>query len=132
MSSLGPIVCAGDRDLPPLTDVPDMRDAVTGMSAPITLVVYRIKAGKLGDAELVKFEVETEGFLRPSSAKELKIKDEGEGTRRWSYWALYVLNEPDVQIQDKIEFGGNRYSVVNSTDRRQHGFSVLGLTEDFR
>lgn len=127
-----PIVSAGERDLPDLVDVPDMREAITGMSRPMTLTISSIFAGPGGDAATKTRTVQTNGFLTASTAQKLKVKEDGSGTRTWRYWALYCLNNPEVRLQDSIAIDGIPYQVVAANDRSQHGYFQIGLSENFR
>jgi hypothetical protein len=132
MSLDAPIVSAGDRELPDLVDGPDMRDAVSGWSRPMVLEVVSLTAGKGGDAVEVRRRVDTAGFLFPAEPRKLDIKDEGEGTRKWRWFALYVLNDPHIRDGDKVEIDGVPFKAMKSWNLSQFGFMKYGVREDFR
>lgn len=132
MALSDPIICAGDRELPDLVDGPDMRDAVSGQARPMTLKIVSLTPDDGGDAKETSRLVQTSGFMLPAEARKLDIKPDGDGTRRWKYWELFVLNDPAFADGDKVEIAGLTYKVVKSWDFSQFGFLKFGVREDFR
>jgi hypothetical protein len=132
VSLADPIICAGAQDLPDMVDGPDMRETLTGMSRPIVLGVITLTPDEGGDAKESSRSVRTSGFLIPAEPRTLDIKDDGDGTRKWKYWALYVLNDPVVSAGDRITLKGVPYKVMKTWDWGQFGFHKFGIREDFR
>jgi len=131
MSLHSPLVCAGRRPLANLVDGPDMRDSIAGWSRPMVLEVVTLKAGQGGDAVETSRKVNADGFLDATTARELDIKEDGSGTRKWGYWKLHTLQDPALSVGDRLVIDGKRYKALTSQNRSQHGFWVFGLREDF-
>ena len=72
------------------------------------------------------------GFLDATTARKLDIKEDGSGTRKWGYWKLHTLQDPALEVGDRLVIDGKRYKALTSQNRGQHGFWVYGLREDFK
>ena len=132
MSLRTPLVLAGRQTLDNMVDGPDMRDAVAGWSRPMVLEIVTLKSGPGGDAVESDRSFPTDGFLAATTARELDIKEDGSGTRKWGYWKLHTLQDPALEVGDRLVIDGKRYKALTSQNRGQHGFWVYGLREDFK
>ena len=132
MSLDGPLICAGDVDLPDLVDGPDMRDAVLGNARPMILKVVTKVPDEGGDAKKYERLVKTSGFMVPSEPRKLDIKPDGDGTRKWRYWDVYVLNDPKIADGDEVVIAAVPYKVMKSWNWSQFGFFRFGVREEFR
>lgn len=129
MSIDAPIISANKLPLGIEVGGPDMRSTVQGWCKPMNLYIVTLTPGEGGDAVKSSRSVRTDGCLIQSKARDLDIKEDGDGTRGWRYWALYALTDPAMKIGDQVEFGGTPYRVMASWNRSQNGFFKYALRE---
>ena len=127
-----PIISAGKRPLTDLAPGPNMQTAVSGWCRPMTLAVTTVRAGKGGDAEKFSRQIQTDGFMVPGKPQELKIKEEGDGTRQWKFWTIYCLQDPQIKLGDVVAIAGRSFKAMGAWDFSQFGFWKFACTEDFR
>lgn len=127
-----PVISANRRPLFDNLNGPDMRQTVQGYSKPMVLEVISLTAGEGGDAVETTRTVNTDGYTIAMTARQLGIKDDGSGTRKWKYWSVFLMTDPGMSIGDKFKINGSLFKVIEQWDRSQNGFFKLNVVEDFQ
>ena len=83
------------------------------------------------DREVVEVQRKLEcfGVIQPFSARELKVKPEGE--RSWNWKMLHTTSDVDLRPDDEFYSNGVRYRVMSKFGYQEYGYSQYELIQDF-
>lgn len=127
----GPIIGAGLRGTirDAATPVPQVGSALRGWFKPMIIGLY---TAQIVDGSPVKklVEIATSGMIQAGDAEVLKLLPEGD--RSWKSVMLHVLPGLGLQTSDKIKIKGVNYTVMQSTDYEEYGFTQFDLVEGYR
>ena len=95
-------------------------------------LVLTIVNKSIKDYEVVEVQRKMEclGVIQPFSARELKIKPEGE--RSWGWKMLHTTLDVDLRPDDEFYVGATRYRVMSKFGYPEYGYNQYELIQDFQ
>lgn len=112
---------------------PIMGAAMAGWENPLQFI--KIK-DQIVDGVVVptRTSVFFKGVVQPFSPRKLYLKPEGQ--RSWTWLQVHAAVSPGQKIalipNDKIEWNGDLYKVMNQTDYSQNGYIEYEIVKDFQ
>jgi hypothetical protein len=110
------------------TQLPSVTSAVQAFFRPLILVFVQKTVVDFEISEARK-ELRCLGTIQPFSARELRIKPEGQ--RSWNWQMLHTT--PEVKLKNDMEFTaqGIRYRVMSQLGYQNYGYIMYELVQDY-
>lgn len=123
------VASASDRSVQDVASPqPNVRDTVLGWSEMLVLVrLYK----KIVNRENVNEEKEFTcmGMVQPFSARDLKVKPEGQ--RAWKWWMLHTTEQVALKPGEEFILKGTKYKVMSDLPYFRNGYYEYELIETF-
>ena len=109
--------------------LPQVRTTLNGWFQKLILTVVN---KNMVNHEIVEVQRKLEcfGVIQPFSARELKIKPEGE--RSWGWTMLHTTSDVDLRPDDEFYVGSTRYRVMSKFGYQKYGYNQYELIQDFQ
>ena len=119
------------RDLPfglAASALPNMSSALTGLFQPLNFILIQ-KSLVNGLLQEIETPVNTKGVREPWQPQALLVKPEGQ--RAWKWETLRCLPEVILVPDDRVNFDGSVYRVMQKYDYKEYGYVQYDIAQDF-
>ena len=82
-----------------------------------------------GYTEEIKSEVNTHAVRQPLQPTRLDLREQGE--RTWQHEMLHALPDLQLNIDDRVQYLGTTYRVVDRNAFPEYGYIQYNVTQDF-
>lgn len=108
--------------------LPNMSATVRSYFRPMKLVRVQKTVGGFEVAE-ERVELDCQGTIQPFSARELKLKAEGQ--RSWNWQMLHTTPDVDMKNDEEFIYRGTRYRVMSQSGYSDFGYISYELVQDY-
>jgi len=109
--------------------LPQVRGTMTGWFQRLILTVVN-KSIVDQEVKEVQRKLECIGVIQPFSARELRVKPEGE--RTWGWKMLHTTPDVNLRPDDEFYIGPTRYRVMSKFGYPEYGYNQYELIQDFQ
>ena len=111
-----------------LNSMPRVNAALNGWFSNIVLQVVAQTNDK-GLLQQTQTEVSFKGVIQPLQAEKIQLKAEGQRSFRWLQ--IHCATGNPLSPNDRIEYDGQRYKVMDKLDYSLNGYIEYHCVEDF-